>query len=363
MLGCEFNSFASTSGGAAEKVSQAAKEQDEGKVCKKRQKKKNVSEIITAENISLIESVLNALEDGAVVLFDCDNVLITANIEVFVRRQSDSSKYDNDFSRIIHRERPNASWAESLALSQTVLGSSTVALVNSKMPELVANLQTKGIPCLVVTAFPPSPAPGLPNPTEWRASVLARCGYDFARSWPGLSHFALETKTGQSQPVYHRGILFCGAVPKGAAVAAFFAHVKTTPRHIVFIDDDRFNVESIRDFCEENEIRYTGIHYTEGTKYVSPVKRSSARSEFQMKVLLEHDIWLPDEILPADKLRLDWVELCERAMTQQNVACVTELLNKIDKKLHGRRVLALAKRTGAADIIKCVEQWLGSGRR
>ncbi|MDR1207876.1 MAG: DUF2608 domain-containing protein [Holosporales bacterium] len=315
----------------------------------------SVHEIITAEDISSIIRVLDSIDEGTLVLFDCDDVLTTANIGVFTRNPSATGVLRNDFGRIISRELPSADKAKSLSMSQTVVGASPVSLVNRGMPRLVAELQEKGIACLVITAFPSTPAPGMSQPLEWRNTTLKSFDYDFPRSWPGMSYTSLEGGS-----VFDRGIIYSGAVSKDKSLAAFLAHVKKTPRRIIFIDDFLENIMNMQKYCKANNIDFTGIHYIEFMKAVNPIKPSIARSEFQMMVLIKHEVWLPDEILPEDKFCLDWFELCKKSIELKNINCIEGVLSKVDKKVYGSQLIAFAKKTGSKDVIQCVTQWAKS---
>jgi hypothetical protein len=314
----------------------------------------SVPEFVTAEDISSVIRVLSSIGKGTLVLFDCDDVLVTANIGVFARNPSSTGSGRNEFGRIIHRELPDADSAKFLSMSQTVVGASPTRLLNSRMPGIVDDLQAKGIKCLVITAFPPTPAPGMLHPLEWRSGTLQNFGYKFSRSWPGMPCTQLE-----GGPVFDRGIIYSGAIPKAQSLAAFLPHVKMTPSRIVFIDDFLENLLRMKEYCKRNRIPFTGIHYTEFSRAVNPITPSIARSEFQMMVLIKHEVWLPDEILPGENFCLDWVELCKRSIALKNVNCIAAILGKVEKR-HGSHLVALARKTGSKDVIQCVTQWAKS---
>ncbi|MDR1907913.1 MAG: DUF2608 domain-containing protein [Holosporales bacterium] len=315
------------------------------------------STVMSVTNAVDIQNVLRQFTGGDVlILFDCDDVLLAPATQIFRRDPKHTTENKNDFGRLLLQSNPNMSKEESLARSQTVLATSRAFLVSEKMPAIVEEVQASGTPCIVITALPPRPAPCMPDPVEWRNGLLSKFGFHFEKSWPDTPDVVLESAEGVYKPVFSKGVLFCGSTSKDKSLDAFLTHVKKEPKVIVLIDDSIKNIDAVNAYCKAHNIKFVGIHYTEYSKHDSVLPSSWERSEFQMKTLLEHDIWLPDEILPIE-FSLDWPALCKKAIEKRNVPSTKELLKRVDKKTMSTQMLELAEQSGDKEIIECVTTW------
>jgi hypothetical protein len=319
----------------------------------------NGLQIIVASDILSIDNQLANISDSdTLVIFDCDDVLSTADIPVFRQKLDTTGKLTNDFTLNILEEIPNVSEEKVLALSQSVLAGTTPVLVNKRMPAIVAGLQARGVPCIVLTAFPPTPVPGMPDAVGWRVCNLKRLGFDFNRSWPAFMNTGL--------PVFSGGVLFSGALPKDKSLRIFLSHMQMRPKRIVFIDDSLRNVIRVGEYCRSAGLKFTGIHYTEAATHPSAYSSALGRSRFQMQVLIRHGVWLPENILPERDFKLDWVALCNSAIMNKNIYCVELLLDKIEHTDVARlssHFIRLAEQTKDYGVIACVAKRCKSGGR
>ncbi len=69
-------------------------------------------------------------------------------------------------------------------------------------------------------------------------------------------------------PTYYKGIITAGCSPKhnhinskGKVVSHLIAALPTPPKRVIFIDDSKRHIESVKKALEETEIEYLGIHY------------------------------------------------------------------------------------------------------
>jgi hypothetical protein len=225
------------------------------------------SEIQCVDEIDEIERVLSTIFDpNTLVLFDCNDVLLSSRGQVFKRNPKKHGMNKNNFDHIIARGRLDIFKERVLRLKQEISSPTKTFLVNDKMPGLIQDLQNRNIPCLVITALTPRPAPRLLNPVEWRIGKLSSFGFHFDRSWPKLQDSLMEEIEGNYKHFFSRGVLFCGSTPKDKSLDAFLKYSNFKPKRIIFIDNKRSNVELIEKYCRKNWIEFIGFHYIECLK-------------------------------------------------------------------------------------------------
>jgi hypothetical protein len=123
--------------------------------------------------------------------------------------------------------------------------------VEAVTPNIIANLQARGVKVLALTARPAVIA--LQTQRD-----LPRFGVHFSRSWGTDTRF----KSPFEGAAYGAGILFVGQTnSKGAVLREFLRQNKVKPSSVRFIDDKRKYVESVEQAMEAAGIRYAGYRY------------------------------------------------------------------------------------------------------
>jgi hypothetical protein len=250
----------------------------------------NQSKIITADKIEDIEIELGKADEKTLVVFDCDDVLTTIRPHFWERSNKEA------FLELHEKEFPNASRYLLLEHLSQIVASYDAILVNEKMPQLVDDLQQKGIKTIVLTAFSTKASHNFPNPMKWRIDKLQSLGYHFERSFPSLPNSYLPMPNDQPIGEYSQGIICCGGARKDDSLEAFLLQAGLQPSKIIFIDDSIENVRHIEAFCKKHKIDFVGIEYiesdiTKGTTSPFPTKRI----EFQLKKFHENGLWICDE--------------------------------------------------------------------
>ncbi|MDR2464215.1 MAG: DUF2608 domain-containing protein [Holosporales bacterium] len=311
--------------------------------------------IIETNNIDVVEQILQDTDTDSLVVFDCDDVLLTIADSVFYRPGTGKNSLNGKislFDELYEQEFGQQSSETRIVHSAAVLATNEPRVVCERMPVIVRNLQNRGIKCIVATAICPHPSCCMSNPIEWRTQTLRQHEYNFETSFQHLQNKTFDDIQGLYQPVYNNGILYCSCTPKDVVLELFLKYAQINPQLIVFIDDSKRNIDIIGDFCKKNDIDYVGIYYTEARmQHDRCAQVSRDRSVFQMQVLKEYCIWLPDEIILDGPLCVDWVAFCHKSILCGNVQCTKILVEKIDNS-DKASLAALAKTTGNSRIIE-----------
>lgn len=136
---------------------------------------------------------------------------------------------------------------------------------------------------------------GIDRLEDWRYNNLKKLGvnlsfecidqelYDSPDYWPFSSI---------RSPIFYKGIIVTGGtLDKGEILFKALESIDLSPSRIVFVDDRRECLDSVKEACEEKDIPFVGFHY-----------RGSFRKPLdfriighQMKNLHDNRTWLSDE--------------------------------------------------------------------
>lgn len=245
-------------------------------------------EIISAEDISVVEDQVKDSDENSLIIFDCDNVLTTVKVGTF-------SVQNRDFLKNYLRGE-SFSKDEFYDKIRLVLINENTYIVNQRMVDLVADLSEKNIRHMVATSYSVRPMKGMLDPMQWRIENLHTMGYFFEKSWPDQKGSIVLSDFGTDHnPIFRDGILFCDVFSKGDCIRSFLEYIGWTPRKIIFIDDVLRNLSDVCEFCNENKIEYVGIEYLESRRINSHIPFSDNLGKIQMDHLMNKSIWLKDE--------------------------------------------------------------------
>lgn len=145
--------------------------------------------------------------------------------------------------------------------------------VESSFITVLSSLQDKGITIMGLTHRQPLVA-------DSTMKQVASLGVSFLATAPSKDSFVLPAAT---PTLYAQGILFAGDYNRKIDIFnPFLVKIGKQPKKVVFIDDQRKNVDELEALAEYG-IEYIGVHYT-AVQHTAPVY-SREIAEFQYKFL------------------------------------------------------------------------------
>jgi hypothetical protein len=251
-----------------------------------------VAEIMQTNEIKVIEEILASIDPDALVILDVDEVLIMPKDQIL---QSPHREYINKLDTFLF-----ASEQESENLWSIIFAQRSSIPVDTKMINMINNLQSKGIKVMALTHAMTGKFGYITSMKDWRYNELISHGYDFEKSWKGIqdkTFNGLEKSSNclaseiSSPPMFFKGIIFT-EIDKGEALEAFLSHYKLKFKKIIFIDDKKKNLESVEKITAKLNIPFVGIEYTTAVIQTEPLNKK--RAELQFQVLGKQRKWIPD---------------------------------------------------------------------
>lgn len=207
---------------------------------------KSLVEVLTpgiyeSDDIDLILSFANknfTRGESDVVVFDIDQVLITARVNPFVLIPQKTSTF---YEEIGSQER----YIRDKFLLYLYVSESprTIALMDQRAPLLIRELQQKGVKCMGNTAM--DPVLGLTSNFDMaraRIKLLKDLGIDFSETFLDFSGWDFDSldraHVKNCPPLFKDGIIFSSLVPKYVTQVHFLKKLESSVRRIVFIDDN-----------------------------------------------------------------------------------------------------------------------------
>ena len=228
----------------------------------------NKEPCITTNDICLVKSALESLDEGDIAIFDCDDVLTFT--PYFTNKEG--IKIIPIFNRI--KSSKNVGCDEKAVIEMSkLLNETPYTAVDKSIPNIIKTLQKKNIKTLVLTQCGSGKCGVINSMAKWKLSNLNRLGYDFKKSWNDINNsifceslekitFPRVIKTSPDNAAFIDGVLFSGGFKKEAVLTEFLKYLKQKPKKILYIDDIKKNVESIKKVALKLNMEYIGIVYT-----------------------------------------------------------------------------------------------------
>lgn len=228
-------------------------------------------EIVSTDNDVFLEAKLKNLGKGTLIIFDCDEVLVTSVDGALSARNVERLKpILFKYLTVDKKLSPN----KALALMDKIRAQMKLKLMNDNLPKIIDDLQSSGVHVMVLTAHTTGKDHNGKIHEDIRRNELKELGFDFKKSWPNVNKFVFEecaeesNSSEQSQislPVFDDGIIFSCKFDKGAVLKAFLerqSHLKFSK--IIFVDDRQDNAEAVAATCAEMNIPCFCIVYKKG---------------------------------------------------------------------------------------------------
>jgi hypothetical protein len=227
------------------------------------------SEIIQANRMQEVCSYLKEADSNTLVIFDVDMVLVQPNDPAF--QMANMKRHHAIAKKIMKEMSPEK---QVIFLSLMTLKSEPL-LLDAQIPQLLDQLNQRGIPSMALTANLTGEFAYIKNMEKWRVNSLRQVGIDFSQTAPYQQSFIfshLPSFRG-NYSTYLEGILFVNGTScsKGEALLAFLQQARLSPQKIVFIDDREDNLKSVADALEGKSIDYQAFHFVGAKDYPSQI--------------------------------------------------------------------------------------------
>lgn len=247
------------------------------------------AQIIEAKNLKIISKELKKAHLKTLVVFDVDDVLIVPTDEFLFKtpiRAKLNKKLKLQYSQI-----------ERKSLFSDFFMKRKVKLVNSKIVDLLKELEQKKIPTTALTGWWTGPYGKISQMENLRFKGLEDVGISFIKMSPFNENWIFpELKTNDGVPMVKQGIILTALADKGLTLKAVLNKSKLQFTTIIFIDDSLAYLESVEKVCKDMGIEFLGIHYTEANFLPQPVLNEE-KEKIRFKTLEEESIWLLDDEL------------------------------------------------------------------
>ena len=132
---------------------------------------------------------------------------------------------------------------------QSVTG---MKLVQNEVKDLINELHQDGVTFMGLTTR---------GPETYMISLhhLENLGVDFTHNPPYDQSFAFMNE--EQGVIFKNGVLFTGASQKGKALFTLLDHAGYKPKHIVFINDKKKNLEEVQSVAKEFGVLFMGLRY------------------------------------------------------------------------------------------------------
>lgn len=257
------------------------------------------AKIISTNKIEDIEVELARADNETLVIFDCNGVIWESAARAF---QADAKKV---MKSIIRKHLKTMPLKKEEKIQHIMLEKIPKQLLHKKMPTLILVLQSRGVKTLMLTG---NRVGKIGNVSLEKCNIrhLSKMGIDFGKSWNleriVFSCFPNYYNGEVSYATFSDGILFCISWDKGSVLRAFLSKIPSYKfKKIIFIDDKRRHLESVRQVADEIGSEFVGIEYTLAkSKKRSPINLTKIKE--QCKFLIEKERWISSISAPHERV-------------------------------------------------------------
>jgi hypothetical protein len=240
--------------------------------------------IVEAQNLDLFSRALAQVDSQTLVMFDVDETLLIP--EDAILQAGMHPTFDRYQEEVFGKE------AGEYELSQ-ILASMEFELVDQRSVALIRSLQQRHVRTIAFTRIPGGPLGILPSRADWRVAHLKKHGIDFRSAFPHLQELTVPAVAGEEPAFFKHGVLFAGVREKGPVLVEFLAAIPWRPSKVLFLDDNRSQLESVETSLQGSGIEFVGFHYTDVER--RPLLAIDERIvRYQFSHLATDGIWVSD---------------------------------------------------------------------
>ncbi len=235
------------------------------------------SEIRTIHTLDEIST--NEFSTKTLVMFDLDDVLIYPQDALL---QNWRKEWKPEGMRAWTAEEDTIAWMNA-----------KFQIMDPSGPNLINMLNEKGIPTIGFTSFAMDESNIVKSIPDWRSRHLQELGINFNIE----KEFVFPIQNGFVPPSFEKGTLYCGNIykkdkdNKGKILSLYLDWLDWNPEQIVFIDDGKHHIESVKKELEKRGISFLGFLYL--PKDLDPIDEKVA--ELQYETIINQKQWLSDE--------------------------------------------------------------------
>ena len=194
-----------------------------------------------------VANIFTQCRQGCLALFDLDDTLIQPKNPVFqtpIYQQPSLVRVRQDY-----KKRHGNAWFD--AFQSTVVLGQPVRLVEPDIRHILATLRAQGALVLGLTDMPTGSYGRIASMANWRLHQLASVGIHFDAGVYQGHRLWLGPVRRHVQPWFQGGVLMTQHWPKGLVLERFLSQYsqKKAIKKLVFVDDLRCNIESMRRLC------------------------------------------------------------------------------------------------------------------
>ncbi len=235
---------------------------------------------------------LTSINSNTLVVFDIDNTLIRQDQMIGTHQWGDYMK-----ARAIKKGMtPEAAGQLQHKAFAELQSSVSVVPVEESAKTLLQYLQVQNIPHFALTARPAV----IMNITLEQIEIL---NHDFSKGFPEQ----IDTQILESY--LHEGVIFSGETPKGELLKKIIANSKIKPNKIVFIDDRKYNLDSVETSLEGMPFELVSLRYGAADPIVATFNSQIAD--------LEYSFFKVDGILISDTEAASLIGHVDRVVRKQ----------------------------------------------
>jgi Protein of unknown function (DUF2608) len=234
----------------------------------------DIRTIHTLDEISTSEFSTKTL-----IMFDLDDVLIYPQDALL---QNWRSEWKPKETRSWTAEEDTIAWLNAKFQIMDPSGSSLINMLNEN-----------SIPTIGFTSFAMDESGIIPSIPAWRSRHLQQLGLNFNME----KEIVFHVQNGFIPPSFEKGVLYCGNFykkdkdNKGKIISVYLDWLDWIPDQVVFVDDGKHHIESVRRELERRDIPFLGFLYI--PKDLDPIDEKVA--ELQYETIIHKKQWLSDE--------------------------------------------------------------------
>ncbi len=235
------------------------------------------SEVRTIHNLA--EMPTSEFSRETLVMFDIDDVLIYPKDALL---QNWRSEWKPERVRVWTPEEDTIAWMNE-----------NFQIMDPDGPKIIDRLNERGVPTIGFTTFAMDKSGMVKSIPEWRSKQLEELGLHFKMK----NEIVFPIQEGFVPPSFEKGVLYCGNFYKkdkdnqGKILSLYLDWLKWTPKLVVFVNDRKQNLETVKNELDRRKIPFLGFLYI--PKNFDPIDEKVAK--LQYTTIIDQKKWLSDK--------------------------------------------------------------------
>lgn len=248
---------------------------------------------IVISSYSDLEVKLNTVSNRSLVLFDVDDVLITA-ADVFAK----GNDIPIDLKIKLLFKYPSLIFKKNWEAVYSLLWDKAPRyLVDPNIPNIVSTLKEKNVPTIMLTSMESGSYGNIESFPKWRFNMLKDFGINLSGQFENQVFNTMPQHRG-NYPLLYNGILCANQESKGRVLEELIKKNNLSPDKIFFIDDSQQNLKEVQKACKRMNIPCQLFHF----KGVAKKTVNSDIAFSQIENLIINEKWLSDYYLSEDSI-------------------------------------------------------------